>query len=505
MDKEFRRRSKSHLMFFIIFALLVFQSLALANDKAQKINDLVSQYNKNGDFMGSVLVSENGKVIYKKAFGLANIGWETPNTMDTKFRLASMTKQFTSMLVLQMVEKGKMKLDAKITDYIPEYPKPHGDIITIHHLLSHTSGMPHYGGIPGFFPKLSRQPYTSEEYMKLFWDLDLLSETGSQFSYSSFGYYLLGYMLERLTGETYAQLLHDRIFEPLGMNNSTLDDDKSIVKNRASGYRRTLTGFENTSFRDMSTAKATGGILSTVEDLYLWDQALYTDKLLSEKYRDLLFKPNLGNYGYGWNIRKVPAGENMETTLVSHSGGISGFNSLIYRFVEDNHMIVMFKNIRNTVGLGQIMQKIGLILYDQPYELPKESAARKVALTSIESGVDAAVREYHKLKNYHSDAYSFAEGDFNGIGYELLGMNKFDAAVAILKLNVEAFPASANTYDSLGEAYMLTGDTDSAIKNYKLALGKIPTDPNLSASFKEALKKGAEDKLSQLQAMAEKR
>ncbi|MCH7755657.1 serine hydrolase [candidate division KSB1 bacterium] len=340
--------------------------------------------------------------------------------------------------------------------------------------------------------------------MKLFWDLDLLSETGSQYSYSSFGYYLLGVILERVCGETYAQLLHDGIFEPLGMNNSTLDDDKSIVKNRASGYRRTLTGFENTSFRDMSTAKATGGILSTVEDLYLWDQALYTDKLLSKKYRDLLFKPNLGNYGYGWNIRKVPVGEEKETTLISHSGGISGFNSLIYRFVEDNHMIVMFKNIRNTVGLGQIMQKIGSILYDQPYELPKESAARKVALTSIESGVDAAVKEYHQLKNYHSDAYSFSEGDFNRIGYELLGMNKFDEAVAILKLNAEAYPASANTYDSLGEAYMLKGDTDSAIKNYKLALKKIPTDPNLSASGKEALKRGAEDKLSQLQAMAEK-
>jgi len=503
MEPHFRISSKSFLTIFIV-ALLLFQSLSFADDKAQKIDDLVSQYNKNGDFMGSVLVSENGKVIYKKAFGLANIEWETPNTIDTKFRLASITKQFTSMLVLQMVEKGKMKLDAKITDYIPEYPKPHGDIITIHHLLSHTSGMPHYAGIPGFFPKLSRQPYAPVEYMKLFWDLELLSETGSQFSYSSFGYYLLGVILERVSGETYARLLHDRIFEPLGMNNSTVDDDKTIVKNRASGYRRTLTEFENTSFRDMSTAYATGGILSTVEDLNLWDQALYTDKLLSKEYRDLLFKPNLGNYGYGWIIRNVPVGEEKETTLISHSGGISGFNSLIYRYVEDNHMIVMFKNIRNTVGLGQIMQKIGSILYDQPYGFPKESAARKVALTSIESGVDAAVKEYHKLKNYHSDVYSFSEGDFNQIGYELLGMNKFDEAVTILNLNVEAYPASANTYDSLAEAYMLKGDTDSAIKNYKLALGKIPTDPNLSELGKEALKRGAEDKLSQLQAMAEK-
>ncbi len=505
MNNKFYRPTKSRVIFFVILALLALQSFALANDKAQKIDALVSQYYKNGDYMGSVLVSENGKVIYKKAFGLANVEWKIPNTLDTKFRLASMTKQFVGMLVLQMVERGKMALDAKITDYIPEYPKPQGDMITIHHLLANTSGIPHYGGIPGFFPKLSRQPYTSEEYMRLFWELELLFEPGSKFSYSSFGYFLLGVILERVSGETFAQLLHDNIFEPLGMKNSSLDDDKSIVEKRASGYVQNLTGFENTSFRDMSTAKGAGGMLSSVEDLFLWDQALYTDKILSKKYRDLLFKPNLNDYGYGWNIRKVPVGENKETTMVSHSGGISGFNSLIYRFVEDNHMIVMFKNVRNTVGLGQIMQQIAAVLYDQPYELPRQSAARKVALTSLESGVDAAVKEYRKLKNYHSDAYSFSEGDFNQTGYELLGMKKFDEAIALLKLNVEAFPASANTYDSLGEAYMLNGDIDTAIKNYKLALEKIPADPNLSEAGKEALTRGAEGKLKELQAMAEKK
>ena len=500
-----RRLPKSHVIFFVILALIVFQSFALANDKAQKIDDLVNQYHKNGDYMGSVLVSENGKVIYKKAFGFANVEWKIPNTLDTKFRIASMTKQFVAMLILQMVEKGDLALDMKITDYVPEYPKPQGDIITIHHLLSNTSGIPHYGGIPSFFPRLSRQPYTSDEYMELFWELELLFEPGSQYSYSSFGYFLLGVILERVSGESFAQLLQGRIFEPLGMKNSSLNDDKSIIEKRASGYVRNLTGFENTSFRDMSTAKAAGGMLSSVEDLYLWDQALYTDKILSTKYRNLLFKPNLNNYGYGWNIRKVQVGDNKKTTMVSHSGGINGFNSLIYRFVEDNHMIVMFKNVTNTAGLGQIMQEIRAILYDQPYQLPKQSAARKVALTSIASGVAAAVKEFRKLKSYHSDAYFFGEGDFNRTGYELLGMKKFNEAVTLLKLNTEAYPASANTYDSLGEAYMLKGDTDSAIKSYEIALKKIPSDPNLSKPNKEALKKGAEDKLSQLQAMAEKK
>lgn len=475
-----------------------------ANDSAEKIESLVKYYYEQGDFSGAVLVSENGKIIYEAGLGLANKAWNIPNSVDTKFRLGSLTKQFTAMLVLQLVEEGQLSLKGSVSDYIPEYPKLQGEKVTIHHLLSHTSGMVHYDGIPNFFDNPGRLLYKPEEFMRLFWNKDLLFEPGSQFSYSSLGYYLLGVILERVTTKTYATLLQEKIFTPLGMKNSVLDGDLSIIKNRANGYRRTITGHENASYRDMSTAYATGGILSTVQDLYLWDQAHYTDQLLSKEYRNLLFKPNLANYGYGWIVQSYPYTETETTTLVGHSGSINGFNSLIYRFPEDNHMIVMLMNMRDAGNLRDIMRRITSILYQQPFDYPKKPAAREVALVSLDSGVTAALERYQTLKEDHAEMYSFEEDDFNDIGYDLLEMEKYQEAIAIFKINVEAYPTSSNTYNSLGQAYLRSRKLELAIKSYQLSLDAITDDPGLDDHGKAFMLRDARDMLDHIEKMMNK-
>jgi CubicO group peptidase (beta-lactamase class C family) len=199
-----------------------------------------------------VLVADGGKVIYKKGFGMANMEWEIPNQTDTKFRIGSVTKQFTATLVLQLTEEGKIKLDGKITDYLPDYRKDTGDKVTIHHLLNHTSGIPSYTGLPGFFQNESRNPYGVKEFVKKFASGDLEFEPGSKFSYNNSGYFLLGAIIEQVTGKPYARVLQERIFDPLGMKDTGYDDDAPLPIRRVRFIRPSKT-FTNGTSRSTKT------------------------------------------------------------------------------------------------------------------------------------------------------------------------------------------------------------------------------------------------------------
>ena len=264
--------------------------------------------NKYRLFNGSVLVAENGKVIYKKGLGLAQMEWNIPNTPDTRFRLGSITKQFTATLILQLVEQGKVKLDGKVSDYLPAYRKDIGEKVTVHQLLNHTSGIPSYTGLPGFFNDVSRNPYTVDDFIKKYASNDLEFEPGSKFSYNNSGYFLLGAIVEKVTGQTYEKALKERILDPLGMKNTGYDHHGTLIEKRASGYQKTPDGYVNAPYLDMSIPYAAGSMYSTVEDLYLWDQALYTDRVLSAATKELMYKPNLEDYAYGWVVTKGQGG-----------------------------------------------------------------------------------------------------------------------------------------------------------------------------------------------------
>src|SRR5436190_5055194 len=188
-------RTYLNALALVVFGAFLFPAPAFTQDKATKIDQLISLHNKYGQFNGSVLVADNGKIIYKKGFGLANMEWNIPNQPDTKFRLGSITKQFTATLILQLVEQGKIKLDGKLTDYLPDYRKDTGDRVTIHQLLNHTSGIPSYTDQPGFLQDVSRNPYTVADFVKKYTSGDLEFEPGSKFSYNNSGYFLLAAFL----------------------------------------------------------------------------------------------------------------------------------------------------------------------------------------------------------------------------------------------------------------------------------------------------------------------
>jgi CubicO group peptidase (beta-lactamase class C family) len=432
-----------------VFMLFVLTPKAFAQENAKQIDDLMRKYVENGQFNGSVLVAESGKVIFKKGYGMANMEWANPNTPDTKFRLGSLTKQFTTLLIMQLIEQGKLKLEGKITDYLTDYPKATGDKITIHHLLTHTSGIPSYTGLPTFQEKLSRNPYKPTDFIKQFSDLPLEFEPGSTFAYSNSGYFLLGVLIENVTGKTYEKVLQENIFKPLQMNNTGYDDFTTILPKKATGYQKRGLNYVNAPYIDMTIPYAAGSLYSTVEDLALWDQALYSDKLLSASSKEILFTPYKSGYAYGWFVGKRQVGQLKDSLQVmEHGGGIDGFNSLLSRLPENKHLVVLLNNTGGT-NLGAMRDNIFRILYKQPIEPPKISVAYVVGKALATTSLSNVLKQYREIKK--QPTYYLHEGEINQLGYLLISENKIKEAIAIFTLNVEEYPQSANVYDSRGK------------------------------------------------------
>ena len=482
---------KKTIKLIVLSILLQFFALnvSFAQDKAKQIDELIGKYNQYGQFNGSALVAENGKVILKKGFGSANMEWNIPNEPDTKFRLGSISKQFTAFLIVKLAEEGKIKLDVPITTYLPDYPKVTGDKITIHHLLTHTSGIPNYTSLPNFFKDNSRNPYTPEEFVKTFSNLPLEFTPGEKFNYSNSGYFLLGYIIEKISGKSYEQYLQEIILNPLKMVNSGYDHADVILKNRAAGYEKRGKKIRNAPYLDMSIPYAAGSLYSTVEDLYLWDQALYTNKLLSSKSMESLFnsyiKAGKGSYGYGWFIEEADRATG-KVKVIEHGGGINGFNTIIYRIPGDKNLIVLLNNTGGTV-LNEISQSIRDILYNQSFKAPKMSLAFELLDSFSEQGVTTGLNTYNKLKN--DPVYAISEEEMNRVGYELLQNGKTKEAIEVFKINTETYPKSGNVYDSLGEAYLKDGNKKLAITNYKKSLELDPTNDAGKKALEELLKK----------------
>ncbi len=473
--------------FFIgLFILLILPSFVIAQTKAEQIDKLMKLHHEYGQFNGSVLVAEKGKVIYKKGHGLANMEWDIPNQPDTKHRLGSITKQFTSMLIMQLVEEGKLKLDVPITTYLKDYPKSTGEKITIHHLLTHTAGIPNYTSFPNFFNDHMRNPYTPDEFVEVFKDSTLQFTPGEKFAYSNSGYFLLGVIIEKVSGKTYEQMLQKNIFTPLKMNNTGYDHHSTILKNRATGYSKFGTSYTNSAYLNMSIPYAAGAMYSTVEDLYLWDQALYTDQLISKKFKDLIFTPDASGksgYGYGWGISYQPLGKSNDSIqVIGHGGGINGFNTIISRIPSDKHLIVLFNNTGRT-DLGKMSKSIRNILYGASYDTPKKSVAFSLLGTITDKGIISGLEEFEKIKA--SETYALDEREMNMVGYQLMRVDKVKEAIEVFKLNVASFPESGNVYDSLGEAYLEDGNKELAIKNYKKSVEIDPNNTNGIKTLKE--------------------
>jgi CubicO group peptidase (beta-lactamase class C family) len=459
---------------FILF-IVAFMTTAnsFAQQTARKIDALLKQYYDYGQFNGSVLVAENGKVIYKKGFGMANMEWNIPNQPDTKFRIASVTKQFTAALVLQLVEEGKIKLDGKINDYLTDYRKDTGERVTIHQLLNHTSGIPDYQNV-------TSNPYSAAEFVKKYVSGDLEFEPGSKYKYNNGGYSILGAVIEKATGKSYETVLRERILVPAGMANSGYARNSSLLEKHASSYQKTPAGYVVAPYIDMAIPYAAGSMYSTVEDLYKWDEALFEGKILSAESRKLMFTPGLSSYGCGIRITDQPIGKSdLKTKIAWHGGGgINGFNSLLSRALDKRQTVIILDNGSHGLNHPKITTSILGILNGQPYDAPKKTITEALYKTAVEKNVAAAIAEYRRLRAENSSVYDLSELALTTLGYQLTGIKRQKDAIEIFKLNAEMFPTSASVYDTLGEAYLADNQKELALANYKKAVELDPTNAN---------------------------
>ena len=330
---------------------------------AERIDEFMTAEMQVNGFSGSILVARKGVPINVKGFGMANVEWQIPNTPQTKFRVGSITKQFTSMAILQLQHARKLSVGDPICARLTPCPDA-WKTITIHHLLTHTSGIPSYTGFPSYVGTMMT-PKTVDEMVASFRDLPLEFEPGSQFKYNNSGYFLLGVIAERVTGKTYEEVVREQILIPLGMSDTGYDLPATILPNRASGYAREGGRLRNAAYLDMVQPFAAGALYSTVEDLLKWDQALYTDTLLPAAARRALFTPFKNNYAYGWVV-PPPSTATFGRTFVQHGGTINGFSAMIIRLPQDSITSIVLAN-SVPAPTGRIARDLVAILLAQPY------------------------------------------------------------------------------------------------------------------------------------------
>lgn len=350
----------------IITFLAMFCVLFNVNSQNWNVKDLedsvdlfIKPYIDSKSFMGSILIAKGDSMILVKGYGYSNLEHLIPNSSNTVFRIGSMTKQFTATAIMLLVQDNKISLDSKLSEFIPDYLN--GDKITIHQLLTHTSGIPNYTKLPDHNSTM-RLPATLPDLIGKIKNLPLDFEPGSKFRYSDSGYLILTYIIEKASGLTYSEFLDKYIFQPLGMKNTGYDNNQKIIKNRASGYSLLKKSNElvNADYNDMSVPQGAGGLYSTVLDLYKWDRSFYTDLLLSGESKEKMFTFYIADYGYGWG-REIRKNGRIS---IGHNGTINGFSSIIHRFVADNTVIVILSNI-DSFESNIIFDKIPAIYFKE--------------------------------------------------------------------------------------------------------------------------------------------
>ena len=354
----YERKSMNRVVpFLLLWAACphAYGATASASSFAEQADQYLGRLEQEGKFSGAVLVAQGGQVLLKQGYSLANREHGVANTPQTKFRLGSVTKQFTAMCILMLAEQNKLRVTDPVAQYVPDCPKP-WEPITIEHLLTHTSGIPGFTDFPDNLQH-ERLPTTVEATVNRFRDKPLDFVPGERFKYSNSGYVLLGYIIERVTGQKYEAVVSEKLFSPLGMKNSGYDHPSTVLTNRAAGYSRQHGALVNCVHFEMDTPHAAGALYSTVEDLLLWDQALYTEKLVPAARLEAMFTARKGDYGYGWFIRQQG-----KRKCVEHGGGIAGFVTSIARYPEDKVVIVVLCNF-DTAQPGKISRELAEMLF----------------------------------------------------------------------------------------------------------------------------------------------
>ena len=454
---------------------------------AKNVEAYLEKLEKLG-YSGSVLVALNGKPVISKGYGFSDREQKIKNSQKTISDIGSITKQFTAAAILKLEMQGKLSTDDKITKYFQNVPADKSEI-TIHQLLRHASGLP--GGVGGDFEKIGET-----EFVEKVLGSPLKFPVGTQFSYSNVGYSLLALIIEKVSGQTYEQYLYENLWKPAGMEMTGYSRPSFNRDLISVGYRDDARWGKPIEKEWAGAApylhlKGNGGILSTTEDLFKWDQALVTDKILSKEAKRKYYFPVLraeetgrSHYAYGWDVTKT----DRNTSRIWHNGTNGVFYADFYRYIDEGVTIILMTNTRQ-MSFNDTGRVISNMIFDPKFVpvLPIVDNPANRAFTSemiqftLEKGLNAAKEKYQG----RAKGVDLLENVINVRGYDLMNEKKLKESIAIFELNVFAFPRSGNAFDSLGEAYLESGDKESAIKNYQKSLSLDPENGNA----REVLKK----------------
>lgn len=399
---------------FMALLCLGFSILLPRIGVAQKNVSLFDSIVKNelpNNAPGTVIyLTKGNEILYKKTFGKANIELDVDMQLDAVFRIGSITKQFTACAILKLVEQGKVSLQDDIRKYIPDFPTK-SKMITIEALLTHTAGIKNYTGLSTFTEELKRKDLSPTALINLFKDEALEYEPGTNYKYSNSGYVLLGNIIEKVTGQSYATYVEEHIFKPLGMRNSHFDDPVKIIKGRVSGYSQKNGNYQNTNFLSMTLPYAAGSLASTPEDIQIWYNALSNGLFLKPETLKNAFTSfrltngRLTGYGYGWEIGNVKG-----SPSVKHTGVINGFYTYVAYLPEEQITISIFRNSDNLTDLDILGSKLLAISLGKPY------TTHEVMLTTTQL---SSYQGLYKLDN--DDEYIIRLEDGNLMYYTLGG------------------------------------------------------------------------------------
>ena len=479
------------MLFFLFNSNTCFsqeKNSATAKRTINKIEAYLDTIEKAG-FMGTVLVELNGEKVISSGYGYSDLNKKIKNNPNTLFDIGSITKQFTAAAILKLEMQGKLTTSDKISIYYKSVPKDKVEI-TIHDLLRHQSGLP--SNVGGDYDKITESAFIDSVLNAL-----LKFEPGKSFSYSNIGYSLLAIIIEKVSGLSYEQYLYANLWKPAGMEFTGYTRPKFNPNTIATGYYKDdkVWGRPTEKEWDINAPywhlKGNGGILSTTEELYKWSLALLTNTILSnaakEKYYHPQLRVNENNnpyYAYGWDVMKTKR----NTILVQHNGSNGIFYADFKRFIDEGITIIMLSN-KSHPNFNDASMVISNLIFDSLYKpiipIADNPANRKfteeVMRITIEEGLESGIRIIEKQRN----RVDLLEVMVNSKGYELMNEQKLIQAIDIFKLNVYAYPASFNAYDSLGEAYLETGNKELAIENYKKSLLLNPDNLNAVEVLKE--------------------
>ncbi len=369
--------------FKIFTTLLTFGFMAalpgFAQDKTEQMEKIINNYVSNKQFMGSVLVAQGDNILLSKGYGSANLEWNIVNTPSTKFRIGSLTKQFTAVSILLLEQESKLKISDPVKKYFPDAPVS-WEKITIFNLLTHTSGIPNYTNFPEF-STLQFSQTTVEKIIQTFRDKPLDFQPNEKMNYSNSGYILLGAIIEKISGKSYGDFIQDNIFSPLQMKDSGYDTNKMLIANRAAGYMPGANGLTNAEFINMSTTYSAGALYSTTEDLLKWEKGVFNGKLLTVASLKKMTMPYKSDYAFG-----VLVSESKGKRVIQHNGFIQGFYSKLAYYPDTKTTVAVLSNIGSTAP-EEIVAAIGSIAQGDVIKLNAERMEIKLPIETLKKYV----------------------------------------------------------------------------------------------------------------------